>query len=149
MSQPSPATDSFPEFSGMMLDNDRYLLLESLGAGAYGKVYRALDNLSPVNNRSYCAIKCLLKPEFGSRQHEFQVREFALHRQVSDHANVISFHHHFSDETYVYVVLDLCDGGDLFGAIIERRIFLSNNDLVKTAFLQLIDALEYCHASGE
>jgi serine/threonine protein kinase len=136
-------TKTFPDFTGRTLNNGRYFLMNILGAGAYGKVYKALDNHSP--SPVFVAVKCLLKHEPGSRHDIIQRRELALHEQVSGHPNIVRFHNTFSDDTFVYVVLDLCDGGDLFTAITEKQIFIGNNDLVRSTFLQLIDAVHECH----
>ncbi|KAL0572040.1 hypothetical protein V5O48_009918 [Marasmius crinis-equi] len=141
-------TDSFPNFTGRLLANSRFKLLEQLGSGAYGKVYRALDLHSPVDDPRYFAVKCLLKPEADSRQEEFQTREFALHKLVSDHPNVVTFHEVFEDHTYIYVLLDFCPGGDLFAAITERGVFHNNDTLVRSIYIQIIDAVQYCHDKG-
>lgn len=143
-----PVTDAMPDFSGQIIDQGRLQLLESLGSGAYGKVYRALDRLSRPNKEVYYAVKCLFKPEHGSRQDDFQTREFALHKMVSGHPNIVTFRRVLSDESYVYVVLDLCPGGDLFAAITEKQVFHNNVTLIKQSFVELIDAVQYCHQKG-
>lgn len=138
-------TDLMPDFTGRKLNGVQ--LMEYLGSGAYGKVYRACD--SPVTPQSKIyAVKCLNRPEPGSKTELLQQREFSLHKRVSAHPNIVTFHRHFRDERYVYVVLDLCTGGDLFGAITEKRLFQNNDRRVKIAFLQLIDAVQYCHDLG-
>ena len=140
-------TDLMPDFTGHVLNRGRFRLLESLGAGAYGKVYRALDIASASNQTCY-AVKCLNKPKPGSHTDVLQQREFALHKLVSGHPNIITFYEFFSDALYVYVVLDLCLGGDLFAAITEKHLFHNNGWLVKRAFIQLVDAVQYCHDLG-
>ena len=139
-----PDTQLMPDFTGHVLDGGRFRLLESLGTGAYGKVYRALDNASAT-----CyAVKCLNKPKPGSQPDVLQRREFALHKLVSGHPNIVTFHEFFSDGLYVYVVLDLCLGGDLFAAITEKNVFHNDSWLIKRAFIQLLDAVQYCHDLG-
>ena len=135
-------TDLMPDFTG--LNRGHFRLLESLGAGAYGKVHRALD----IANQTCYAVKCLNKPKPGSHTDVLQQREFALHKLVSGHPNIITFYEFFSDALYVYVVLDLCLGGDLFAAITEKHLFHNNGWLIKRVFIQLVDAVQYCHNLG-
>ncbi|KAF8914011.1 kinase-like domain-containing protein, partial [Gymnopilus junonius] len=134
-----------PSFSGYTV-NGRLRLLESLGSGAYGKVYRAVDCVS--FRPKFYAVKCLQRPEPGSRTELLQQREFSHHKLVSGHPNIVTFHQFFHDTRFVYVVLDLVTGGDLFAAITERHVFFNNGRLIKTAFIQLIDAVQYCHDLG-
>ena len=140
-------TDLMPDFTGHVINRGRFRLLESLGAGTYGKVYRALDLASASNGTCY-AIKCLNKPKPESHIDVLQQREFALHKLVSGHPNIVTFHEFFSDALHVYVVLDLCLGGDLFSAITTKHLFHNNDWLIKRAFIQLVDAVHYCHNLG-
>lgn len=140
-----PITYKFPDFAGHLLDGGRFKLLDLLGSGAYGKVYSAIDLSSPCEKPNYYAVKCLLRPTPGSREEAFQLREFSLHRRVSCHPNIVGFHEIFYDHLYIYVVLDLCLGGDLYSAITERQVFWQNDELIKSTFVQILDAVHYCH----
>jgi len=142
------ATDLMPDFTGFSLDRGRYRILEILGCGSYGKVYLAEDNFAHPSNQKVFAIKCLSKPRHGSHADVLQQREFAYHKLVSGHPNVVTFYRHFSDGLFVYVVLDFCTGGDLYIAITEKRLFHHNERLIKNAFIQLVDAVEHCHNLG-
>jgi serine/threonine protein kinase len=77
-----------------------------------------------------------------------QKREFEHHKLASGHPNIVTFHRCFSDGHFVYVVLDFCNGGDLFSAITEKRLFHGNERLIKSVFVQLIDAVAHCHKVG-
>ncbi|KAJ7591759.1 serine/threonine protein kinase, negative regulator of sexual conjugation and meiosis [Mycena floridula] len=136
-------TDSFPDFSGQTIDG-RYQLLALIGAGAFGKVYKAID----LCDNTMVAIKCMAKPEPGSRAELYQNREFALHNKVGCHRNIIDFRRHFTAShepdsvPFVFVVLALCDGGDLLRAV---RSSIFTDARIKTTMLQIIDSVEYCH----
>ncbi|KAJ7586364.1 kinase-like domain-containing protein, partial [Mycena floridula] len=135
----------FPNLVGTTLDYGRYELLEVLGAGTYGKVYKATDNLAPGN--PFVAIKCLEQYPPGSRQAQAQNREFSLHKRVHNHPNIITFLRHFSNGNFVFAVLQLCTEGDLFHAIITKS-FANDDERVKSSMVQIIDALQYAHDSN-
>ncbi|KAK0204739.1 kinase-like protein [Desarmillaria ectypa] len=142
-----PSKYPLPDFTGQLVANGRLLLLELLGAGSYGKVYRAVDIASPKRVEEYYAVKCMHRYKKGSRRDTLQKKEFSAHAKVSGHSNIITFHEAFYDGLYLYIVLDLCLGGDLYNAIGETRL-LRDNDALKRVFIQLIDALQYCHEKG-
>lgn len=142
------AADLLPNFSGHSLDHGRYRVLENIGSGAYGKVYLAVDASRRSSNPQFLAIKCLKKPQRGSRSYLLQRREFEHHKLVSGHPNIVAFHRCFSDGLFVYVVLDFCNGGDLFSAITEKRLFYGNDRLIKSVFVQLLEAVGHCHKVG-
>ncbi|KAK7470538.1 hypothetical protein VKT23_001963 [Stygiomarasmius scandens] len=137
-------TDLMPSRSGFLLGN-RFKLLEVLGSGAYGRVHKAVDLCAPPHGPRFFAVKCLLRPPSTSRRAQFQLREFTLHKLVSEHPNIVTFHKVYQDNDFVYVVLDLCTGGDLFAAITPGHVFFRNDVLVKSTFLQILDAVHYCH----
>ncbi|EIW61512.1 Pkinase-domain-containing protein [Trametes versicolor FP-101664 SS1] len=139
-----------PDFAGFTLSQGCFhlRLLQRLGNGAYGVVYLAQDLAPRPHGAEYYAVKCVLKHERGSALARQQQREIAHHRAMSEHPNVVTLHAVVEEEFYTFLVLDLCDGGDLFNAIMDRRTFANNTEAVRRMFLQVIDAVEACHASG-
>jgi serine/threonine protein kinase len=52
------------------------------------------------------------------------------------------------DKDYTYIIMDFCEDGDLFTQILHQRRYLGQDELIKHVFLQLLDAVEYCHSLG-
>ncbi|KAH8096586.1 Pkinase-domain-containing protein [Cristinia sonorae] len=140
-----------PVFSGRIISAPgvRLELKDILGSGAYGVVYLAQDLSDPLAQPpALFAVKCLLRHPDGSDYARAQEREIVLHKAASPHPNVVTLHHVITEERYIYLVMDYCPGGDLFGAIIDWGTFEGNDDAIKKVFLQLIDAVDFCHDLG-
>ncbi|EKM80146.1 hypothetical protein AGABI1DRAFT_73057 [Agaricus bisporus var. burnettii JB137-S8] len=137
-----------PDFTGQTIDAGRYLLDKPLGSGAYGKVYRAMDLKSSSERPKFYAVKCMPIYDPKSSKAEFQRRELLNHPVVCEHPNVVHYQCHFRDAHWIYVVMELVSGGDLFAAITEKHVFRNNDALVKKIYIQIIDALQFCHGRG-
>ena len=132
---------------GTLIDGDSLELVEVLGVGGYGVVYRAVDIHSP-NPKSY-AVKCLVaQPNQLNRQRQIHIREIALHQIASSHPNVITLHRVVEEGHRTYVILDYAPDHDLFTQILHNCRYLGDDILIKHVFLQLLDAVEYCHSLG-
>jgi serine/threonine protein kinase len=142
------ASELLPDLTGQLIDGGNLELLCLLGSGAYGKVYKALDTTSPPHDLAYYAVKCMPNYEAGTRDAEIQENELLIHRMVSDHPRVITFHDHFFTDEFVFVVLELCTGGDFFNAMVDREVYRGNPKLIKKAFGELLDAVEFIHRNS-
>ncbi|CCM00805.1 uncharacterized protein FIBRA_02847 [Fibroporia radiculosa] len=137
-----------PDLRGMAIDDGRYKLTQLLGAGASGAVYRATDFLAETADAAQRAIKVLPKTNASKDVIIRQHREAFLHQRVSDHPNVLSLHDAFEDEDFIFLVMDYCPGGDLFHFICEENAYFLNDELVRSVFVQILDAVHACHAQG-
>ncbi|KAF7333285.1 Protein serine threonine kinase [Mycena sanguinolenta] len=139
---------STPDFTDCLVDEGRLLLTHVLGSGNYGVVYKALDTSSSPDAPIHYAVKCLgpVRPNStqGSRHEE---REIKLHTLCSAHPHIATLHRRFCHAGFLFIVLELSAGGHLFDAI-DTGVFQNNDTLVRDVFLQLIDAVRYCHDRG-
>lgn len=136
---PSYSTSASDTLSaGQIIDNGTLRVESILGAGAFGVVYRAVDTHTGV----YYAVKRIEKK---APEHH-HTREEQLHARVSSHPHVLTFHREFQEGHYIFYVYDLCVG-DLH-SVIKKFAFFREDELIKRVFVQIIDALEYCHARG-
>lgn len=137
-----------PPALGTFIDDGALELVEVLGVGGYGVVYRAVDTRSP-REESY-AVKCLIHSptQQSSRQRQLHIREITLHQLASAHPGVVSLHRVIEDLNYTYLIMDFASDGDLFSQILHSCRYLGKDHLIKHVFLQLLDAVEYCHSLG-
>jgi len=94
------------------------------------------------------AVKALNKVGLEPRQRRFQQREIELHYRASCHPNVVSMAKIMNSSDCTFVVLEFCPEGDLFSNITERGRYFGNDALAKSVFLQILDAVEFCHSIG-
>ncbi|OBZ67312.1 Negative regulator of sexual conjugation and meiosis, partial [Grifola frondosa] len=146
MVNPSPAGSPSPPALGTVIDNGALQLVEILGYGGYGVVYRAIDTYSSTPT-SY-AVKCLphSQKRNATRQRQLHIREITLHQLASEHPNVVTLHRVIEDYQFTFIVMEYCSDGDLFTQILHQRRYLGNNALIKEVFLQLLDAVDFCHS---
>ncbi|KAF2687352.1 kinase-like protein [Lentithecium fluviatile CBS 122367] len=147
-----PTPPASPTLNGFCAPEDRLgqvlagrlQLTGILGVGAYGVVYTAVD----IHTNTPYAVKALNKLGLEPRQQKFQQREIQLHHQASVHPNVVSLVKIMDAPDCTYVVIEYCPEGDLFSNITEQGKYVGNDALAKRAFLQILDAVEYCHSIG-
>lgn len=65
---------------------------------------------------------------------------------MKDHPNVIKLYEYFEDDNNVYLVTELCEGGELFDRIVKNEYF--NEALAAKTFKMILMALNYCHSQN-
>jgi serine/threonine protein kinase len=140
---PIPRCHAPQDRLGLILAN-RLELTRVLGVGAYGVVYTAVD----IHTNQVYAVKALNKHGLDPRQLKFQQREIRLHHLASQHPNVVSLVRIMDSPDCTFVVMEFCPEGDLFSNITDKGNFVGNDFLAKSIFLQLLDAVQYCHSLG-
>ena len=142
---PTPKVD---RLIGRIIDQGRLCLVEPLGHGSGGVVFRAIDTSPDTAGPGEYAVKCMLKAAEGSLHYQFQRREIHYHSMVSSHPNVVTLHRVVEEGRYLFLVLDYCPGGDMFKFLTQRHRYCRDDELVRQVFVQLIDAVHACHTTG-
>jgi 5'-AMP-activated protein kinase catalytic alpha subunit len=75
----------------------------------------------------------------------------ALRREVSvhytlKHRNVVEVLEVFERSGYIFIVMELLEGGDLFNHIVEHGKL--EEDRARAIFVQMLNAIWYCHANS-
>ena len=139
------AAQTMPNFVGSII-NVHYQVEVLLGSGTYGAVYKARDLREPVP--TYRAIKIMRLAGREPRELKIISREIELHGAISNHPGVVTMYEAFQNDEYVFVVLELCSGGNLFKYICDDSSFACDEERLRRTFLEIVDAVQACHDAG-
>ncbi|KAI9360160.1 kinase-like domain-containing protein [Pilaira anomala] len=121
-----------------IIDSQSIQLVSILGLGAYGIVYLGLN----VFNGKYFAVKLLTHMSIS-------YKEVNIHAYLSGHPNILNFEKVVYEDNNTFMVIEYTPEGDLFSAITSTRNhqyrIVGNNEAIRHIFLQIIDAVYYCH----
>lgn len=115
---------------------------KSIGAGAFGAVYRAVDK----QTNEAVAVKKISKAHTSSATFEKEMSALLLLQEVGGHPNICSLREHFEEGDSFYLVLDLVEGGEMFFHLIEQGPY-SEADAARL-FRQAASALALLHGVG-
>jgi len=119
-----------------LLDN-KYKVLKVLGSGAFGKVLLAYDELA----RHEVAIKTYVYTNFTAEDITREIQFLAS----LNHPNIVSFYHHFFQDSMLHIVMEYCSGGSLDDLLsIDKYEF----DEAVEICIKVADALSYIHNKG-
>ena len=121
----------------------KYLKIKEISNGTYAKVYIVQKK---TDFKLYCC-KEILKNKVADLP-KFR-NEINILSKI-DHPNIIRLYEIFEDKRYISLIMELCEGGDLFQKInelAEKDKSFSEKEAVKI-FKQLMSAVSYCHSQG-
>eukprot|EP00746_Dinoflagellata_sp_MGD_P088069 gnl/MRDRNA2_/MRDRNA2_34882_c0_seq1.p1 gnl/MRDRNA2_/MRDRNA2_34882_c0~~gnl/MRDRNA2_/MRDRNA2_34882_c0_seq1.p1 ORF type:complete len:417 (-),score=113.22 gnl/MRDRNA2_/MRDRNA2_34882_c0_seq1:6-1256(-) len=123
---------------------DKYEIGRLLGSGAFGQV-RVCRPLHSKDDTDYAVKIVDCTAEARSETEVFMsVRDEVQILQRLNHPHVIRLLDTFEDEIYLYVVMELVPGGELFKAIAEPAASVQERDVANIG-QELLEALSYLH----
>ena len=112
--------------------------MESIGSGSCGEVRKALH----VATGTLRAIKIVYKFQGELTEPGKLFREVEI-LQKTDHPNIIKVFEYFQDAKFLYIVMELAGGGELFSRIQSMKRFSESQ--AAALFFQLASTLNYLH----
>lgn len=113
-----------------------YNVLERLGQGGFGSVYKIINK----KNKNIRACK-LIKKQTEDDLSFFN--EFKILKTI-DHPNIIKLYELYSDSKFYYLVEELCEGGDLYSYIKNKKNFTEH--YAAYIIYQILLAVNHLHS---
>lgn len=123
----------------------RYSIGKLLGHGQFGYTYVATDKI----NGDRVAVKKIEKNKMVLPIAVEDVkREVKILQALSGHENVVQFYHAFDDDSYVYIVMELCEGGELLDRILSKKDSRYTEKDAAIVVRQMLKVAAECHLHG-
>ncbi|CAD8199555.1 unnamed protein product [Paramecium pentaurelia] len=122
------------------ITHDYTLLKPPIGKGAFGEVRKAIHKVT----NQVRAIKVISKEKASKAEVERLRIEIEILKRL-DHPNIIKIYEFYQDNKNIYIVTELCTGGELFDKIQDQQAF-SERKAAET-MKQILSAVNYLHKS--
>ncbi|KZV40794.1 calcium-dependent protein kinase 16-like [Dorcoceras hygrometricum] len=123
----------------------RYTIGKLLGHGQFGYTYAAIDK----SNGDRVAVKRIEKKKMVLPIAVEDVkREVKILKALTGHENVVQFYNAFEDDSYVYIVMELCEGGELLDRILSKKDSRYTEKDAAIIVRQMLKVAAECHLHG-
>ncbi|XP_027312224.2 serine/threonine-protein kinase Nek1 isoform X8 [Anas platyrhynchos] len=119
---------------------DKYIKVQKIGEGSFGK---AILVKAKENSQQY-VIKEINISKMSNKEREESRREVAVLANMK-HPNIVLYRESFEENGCLYIVMDYCEGGDLFKKINAQKGILFSEDQILDWFVQICLALKHIH----
>ncbi|GAW80996.1 calcium-dependent protein kinase 6 [Plasmodium gonderi] len=109
-----------------------------LGCGAFGEVHLVEDNICKI----YKVVKILKKKKLKN----IKINEEINVLIYLDHPNIIKIFDVYENVDCTYIVMELCEGGELMDKVMNSAIF--NEEYIKNIMFQILCAIAYMHSNN-
>ncbi|XP_074583842.1 CDPK-related kinase 3-like [Curcuma longa] len=125
----------------------KYELGKEVGRGHFGHTCSATAKKGEIKGQ-LVAVKIISKAKMTTPISIEDVRrEVKILKALSNHNNLVKFYDACEDALNVYVVMELCEGGELLERILSRGGRYSEED-AKAIVIQILSVIAFCHLQG-
>ncbi|KAL1359895.1 hypothetical protein HN51_005234 [Arachis hypogaea] len=122
---------------------DRYLVDRELGRGEFGVTYLCIDR----ETRELLACKSISKRKLRTAVDVEDVRrEVAIMRHLPRSPSIVSLREACEDDNAVHLVMELCEGGELFDRIVARGHYTER--AAAAVARTIVEVVQLCHKHG-
>ncbi|OVA04750.1 Protein kinase domain [Macleaya cordata] len=125
----------------------RYELGKEVGRGHFGHTCTARGKKGELKGQDV-AVKIISKAKMTTAISIEDVRrEVKILKALSGHKNMVKFHDSCEDANNVYIIMELCEGGELLDRILSRGGRYTEHD-AKAIIVQILGVVAFCHLQG-
>ncbi|XP_010542759.1 PREDICTED: calcium-dependent protein kinase 24-like [Tarenaya hassleriana] len=121
----------------------KYEIGRELGRGEFGVTHECIE----LETRERYACKRISKEKLRTEIDVEDVRrEVEIMMHLPKHPNIVSFKEAFEDRDAVYLVMELCEGGELFDRIVSRGHYTER--AAASVARTILEIVKVCHEHG-
>ncbi|KAL1113877.1 hypothetical protein V6Z11_D02G219300 [Gossypium hirsutum] len=124
------------------LDN-KYMLGDEIGKGAYGRVYKGLD----LENGDFVAIKQVSLENIAQEDLNIIMQEIDLLKNLN-HKNIVKYLGSSKTKSHLHIILEYVENGSLANIIKPNKFGPFPESLVAVYISQVLEGLVYLHEQG-
>ncbi|KAH9706981.1 MAP3K epsilon protein kinase 1 [Citrus sinensis] len=124
------------------LDN-KYMLGDEIGKGAYGRVYKGLD----LENGDFVAIKQVSLENIAQEDLNIIMQEIDLLKNLN-HKNIVKYLGSLKTRSHLHIILEYVENGSLANIIKPNKFGPFPESLVAVYIAQVLEGLVYLHEQG-
>ncbi|CAN0900758.1 Calcium-dependent protein kinase 10 [Linum grandiflorum] len=122
---------------------DKYILGRELGRGEFGITYLCTDK----ETKEALACKSISKRKLRTAVDVDDVRrEVAIMSSLPEHPNIVKLRATYEDHENVHLVMELCEGGELFDRIVARGHY--SERAAASVSRTIMEVVRMCHENG-
>ena len=124
------------------LAQNGYSFLRPIGKGGFGSVFLVFSNQYGIE--FVVKVSNYKGSRKNSTQESYEFDQTEINNLINlNHPNIINMYKYFTDDHYLYVILEYCEGGSL-------KDMIQQNGRIRSAYLyqychQILTALKHCH----